>query len=190
MLQYQKYNHILKKNLCIKLNLNHSDEIPKIKSLTFNFNCRIAHQPKNLSYFYLIHFLFLDIVFNRRPKITLTKKNYENLNIRKNTITGCKLDIHGKDSLNYLEKILFLIYNDDSLFLKKKNMNPKTSWTFTKNQLFIKITAINQLFIFNEILNLKQLQNFPFKDLEIIFKFNTNKIENNKLLLSGLKVLE
>lgn len=98
------YKKTLKYDLANKFFYNKTKDLPKLKKITLNFNCKTT-EIKNLS----ASLLALELITNQKGKLTATKHSNVLLKIRKGNPVGCKVTLRKKQMFYLLEKILIKI---------------------------------------------------------------------------------
>src|SRR5688572_3941706 len=131
------YNQILKYDFLNKFNYKNINQIPKIKKIILNFNCKNFDVKK-----IAIAILALELITAQKSTVTKSKKVSINLKIRKGHPVGCKV-ILKKDKLeNFLLKLL------NKIFPELKNFKGIILRSHSKNSLSF---VLKDLINFNEL---------------------------------------
>lgn len=165
------YNTTLKYDLINKFNYKTTKNLPKIKKIILNYNCKNT-KLKNLA----SSFLALELISSKKGKLTLTQKSNILLKLRKGNPVGCKVILKNKQMFNFLEQNL-----NEILFKEKKSLKFNKKQTLKKN--FFSYEIYNKFNFFQ-----LEKQYYLFNELE---KLHINIVFNlNKELLFILKSLK
>ena len=168
------YNKNLKYELINKFRYNKSNNIPKLKKIILNFGCKTA-DLKQLS----SSLLALELITNRKGKMTKTKKSNILFKIRKGNPTGCKVILSKFDAYNFLSKLIV------EIFPKLKNFSGlNTHKKVKKNAISY---DLHETFTFKELENHYYFFN-NLSRLNITLVTNTKNQEEMIFLLKSLQL--
>lgn len=141
------YNNTIKNDLIAKFRYKSLKSVPKLEKIILNFGCKTS-DLKTLS----IALLALELVANKKGKLTTSSKSSISLKIRKGNPVGCKVIV--KNYLMY--KIFALLILDILPRLKSEARLKTTKNTLTynlKNILLLKKIEKNYV-LFNNTQNI------------------------------------
>ena len=142
------YNSIIKYNLINKFNYKNLKDIPKIKNITLNFNCK-SFELKHLG----ASLLALQLITKKKGTLTTTIKPNINLKIKKGNPVGCKIFLVNKSMYEFFLTFVFKILPILKNVTKKKIKKPNSITYSIKNTLIFKKLEKNYL-IFNNLENI------------------------------------
>lgn len=168
------YKKIIKYDLLNKFNYKNVSQIPKIKKIILNFDCR-SFDIKKLA----ITILTLELISMEKVSVTKSKKASINLKIRRGHPVGCKVILTKKKLESFLLKLLNKIFpelkNFKGLIQKNTNIN---SFSF----------SIKDLINFNELnSNFYLFTNLPTLNITIVFDdiYTTKELD---FFINSLKI--
>ena len=156
---------------------NYKNQLSQIKikkiSLYFNFKYINYKEKKIFSFF-----LTLELLSNQKCFIIFSKKANIQLNIKKDSILGCKVTLRAINMYLFLDHLFFALLKYDKFIglLFNKLLN-----NITNNFIF----NIKDLFIFFQ---LEMELNPIIKYLQLSLDFNTNSIEHKIFLLNSFNI--
>ena len=168
------YNKNLKLDLINKFYYTNLKKLPKLKKITLNSSAKTT-ELKILA----TNLLALELITNRRGKLTTSKKPNLLLKVRKGNPTGCKLTLTKNLMFNFLSRLLV------ELFPKIKN--------FDKITISQKIEKGSFSFVLKNILNFSELSEHYalFNNVSnVSLSFTTSAKTKNELvfLLKSLQI--
>jgi large subunit ribosomal protein L5 len=168
------YDKNLKYNLINKFFYKNITELPFLKKVIVNFNCKTS-EIKLLS----SSILALEIITLQKGSLTKSKKSNIFLKLRKGQPIGCKLELSKNNRFNFLSKLVFEILPKFKKFshFKYKTVNNKNTFTF-KTQDILNFPELETNYnIFNKL-----------KNLNITFVGNTKTSKEMMWLLKSFKI--
>lgn len=167
------YNQIVKYDFLNKFHYKNVNQIPKIKKIILNFNCKNSDIKK-----LAVAILALELITTQKSTLTKSKKVLINLKIRKGHPTGCKVVLK-KDKLeSFFSKLL------NKIFPELKNFKGLIPQLHNKNSFS---------FILKDLINFEELNsnfylftNLP--TLNITLVYNTNTVKELFFFLNSLKI--
>lgn len=169
------YNTIIKYDLINKFYYKSINEIPKLKKIILNFECKNFTKKT-----FAITLLSLKLISTKSGLITKANKPHIFLKIQKGQPIGCKVILVNNNMYQFLEQLLIYIIPNIkfSLKLKKTCLSNKNSFSFT---------ITNKNIIFPEI---KEHFNLISKLSKLHITFVTNTKTKNELffLLKSFKL--
>lgn len=189
----QYYNYIVKQDLINKFHYNSSYEIPKIKKIVLNFECKDLKIKTFLS-----ALVTLELISTKPAKLTYTKNSHIFLKIQKGQLAGCKVVLEKKYMYQFLEKTLTNIIPKLKSSLKIKDISKtKDSFSFILPNNLLNFPEVQEHFnLMNKVPNLHiTLVTSARTNYELVFLLKSFKfpIKGKRLLffldkwLSGLK---
>jgi large subunit ribosomal protein L5 len=124
------YFKTFKYDLLNKFNYNKLKNLPKLKKIVLNFNCK-SLQLKNLA----SSLLALKVITSKMGTLTLTKKPNILMKIRKGNPVGCKIVLRKHEMFNFLERLIVEAFSKTD-YQYSKNTTNKTSLSFELNNTF------------------------------------------------------
>ena len=165
------YDNIIKRELIYKFNYKNLLHVPKLKKIVLSFNCRnsdLKQISKTL--------LALELLSEKKAKITLSKKHNILLKIRKGTPVGCKIILRRTAMYTFFCKLLF------EIFPKLENV------TYRKLQSLNVSYMIHNTLVFSEFQDNYYLFN-TLPKLHIVIVIATKSKKEILYLLNSFKIL-
>lgn len=129
----QFYAKTLQFDLLNKFHYTNLKELPKLKKVILNFNCK-TNELKTLS----THLIALELIADQKGIVTTTKRPNLSLKLRKGDPIGCKVELKKAYRLNFLSRSLNEIFphikNFDMITFKEKTKRTNLSFVI-KNSL-------------------------------------------------------
>jgi len=157
------YKEIIRYDFLNKFNYKKINQIPKIKKIILNFNCK-SFDIKKLA----ITILTLELISTKKSVATKSKKASINLKIRKGHPVGCKVVLKNKKMEFFLFKLLNKIFPELKNFkgLKVQKHNSINSFSF----------SLKDLINFNELnSNFYLFANLPTLNITVVYNSCTTK---------------
>lgn len=156
------YNQILKYDFLNKFNYKNINQIPKIKKIILNFNCK-SFEIKKIA----IAVLALELITRQKSVVTKSKKVSINLKIRKGHPVGCKVILKKEKMEDFFFKLL------NKIFPELKNFKGLIFQLRNKNSLSF---ALKDLINFNELnSNFYLFTGLPTLNVTLVYTTNTTK---------------
>ncbi len=168
------YNLIYKKELFIKLNEKQELNIPKITQLCLNIGLPFSILQNK--YKFLSNFICLEKIAEQKIFLTYAKKQNIYLNLKKNSITGLKVNLTQYNLYSFLDFFIFQI-----LFSLSEH-NKITKKNFYINKLFLNFKNYMNIYIIFKIFYLLETLNF----LNIIISIQKNNKNNLNIIYSSI----
>lgn len=167
------YKKIIKYDLLNKFNYKNVNQIPKIKKIILNFDCK-SFDIKKLA----ITILTLELISMKKGTVTKSKGVSINLKIRKGHPVGCKVILTKKKMEFFLLKLL------NKIFPELKNFKGLIHKNNNTNSLSF---SIKDLINFNELnSNFYLFTNLPTLNITIVCDTYTTKELN--YFVNSLKI--
>lgn len=169
-------NQITAYDLISLFTYKHNLQLPKIVNISVNISdpSLATVKSKILNYIYLVK-----LITNQTPKETVSRKNKIHLKIKKNSITGCKVDLNSSKSLDLLQYITLFIIP------QIKNFSGFSYSEINKNQISIHIRDWYK-FIPNNFTNKVNLFNKSLSSIQITIKFKNKHQEEAISIVNSL----
>lgn len=172
-LEINKHNY--KIDSLTKFNIININKNPKINKISLNFGFKGVNFDKKK----IIPFFFvLELIAEQKCCITLSRKAILNFNIRKGSVTGCKVTLRKKNMYNFLDTLNIALPRSDNFkgFSKNKlKQNLTNAYSTILKELFIFYQAESEL-------------NLDFKRLDFTCNFNSKCFEEKLFLLTYNKL--
>lgn len=163
---------ILKYDCLNKFNYKNINQIPKIKKIILNFNCK-NFDIKRLA----VAILSLELISTQKGVLTKSTKASINLKIRKGHPVGCKIILEKEKLEIFLFKLLNKIIPELKNFKGLMQAHNKNSFSF----------SLKDLINFNELnSNFYLFTSLPTLNITLIFNTTNNK--ELTFLLKSLKL--
>jgi large subunit ribosomal protein L5 len=148
----------LKYDLLNKFFYLNNQKFPKIKKIILNFSCKTA-EMKNLA----SSSLALELITNKKGRLTNTRYPDVLLKIRKGNPTGCKIILRKELMYNFLGRINYEIFprikNFAAFEINKKTHKNVFSFSLQDNFLFYELEQHYHLFNYLSKLNITIVTN-------------------------------
>jgi len=165
------YLKIFKYDLLNKFKYNKLKNLPKLKKIVLNFNCK-SLKLKILS----SSLLALKIITSKKGKLTLTKKPNILMKIRKGNPVGCKVVLRKHEMFNFLER-LFVEAFSETRYPHLKSATNKKPFSFQINNTFYFQELEKNYYLFN---------NLPKLEVTIVYESFLKK--EIKFFLASFKI--
>ncbi len=168
------YEKIIKYDLINKFLYNNVKELPRIKKIVLNFGCK-NFELKNLA----PSLLALELITNKKIRVTKAKKANILLKIRKGHPVGCSVLLRNNNVYKFLDKLLIEIIPNLKDFKginsNKKNFD-KTNISFTLKELITFKELEIYFYLFNKLppLNITIVTNTKTRK-ELLYLINSLK---------------
>ena len=145
------YTKTLKFDLINKFYYKELKNLPKLKKIVLNFNCRTTNL-KTLA----THLLALELITNQKSNLTISKRPNLLLKIRKGNPVGCKVILKKILMLNFISKSLNEIFPNIKDFKGiKVNLKTKTNSFSFLIQNTLHFSKLNEhYYLFTSLSNL------------------------------------
>lgn len=167
------YTQIVKQDFLNKFNYKNVSQIPKIKKIALNFNCKNFNTKK-----LALTMLTLELITTKKGKLTVAKKAVVNLKLRKGHPVGCKIILEKKKMNAFLFNLLNKIFPQLKNFKGfKTKQNNKNDVSFSLQDLTNFYELNSNFYVFTDLptLNVTLIYNTQ-NGLELKFFNNALKI--------------
>jgi ribosomal protein L5 len=169
-------NYVIAYDIILKTTQTNSHQLPALENMSISVNFSSFWRNKIKKE--LIIFL-LQVCFNQAVELVYTTKVNSKLNIPKNVLIGCKLNLSKNKSYDFLTKLLLFYY---------PTLRNFSGIPFNKNTNNTLVCTITDMSCFPELINEQFRFRKDFTPFNLIIHFNTKNYMNAKLLLTGLNI--
>lgn len=160
------YTRTVQKDFVSRFTYSNSYEILKLEKITLN----IQNEKSDINRTLLCDILGLEFISSNLPVVTKARRNNIVLGILKNYPTGVKLDLHGLQMFDFLQKLGFFIFPKFKVILKSSLLSSNFSFSIKQIDNFQELTFFYKFF-----------KHISFIDYNLKLKglFLKNKLENH-----------